>query len=154
LLLRRQRPHLDRPTIRRRTSRRPFERGIERWQLQQDEAGELLLRVRVGTVLNVLPAVPMAHGRRGFRRVQRVARDVHASVHERLVIRPPGTEILLVLHLLALGEGFLILVDEQGVLHGSFPREVYTIDERRAPEPTSAGEKARPSLSPPAPSSP
>src|SRR5262249_11781994 len=103
-----------------RAARRPFQGCIERRQLEQYEAAQLLLGGGIRAVLHKGLAVAPPHGRTGFRRVQRFDTGVDTGFDKRLVVSAPGAKMSSIVTgrfpARKVGGRF---IDEQRVLHRS-----------------------------------
>src|SRR5207248_4547677 len=103
---------LDRAERGGRATRRPFERGVERRQLHDDEARKLFLRVGVGTVLDLTAAALRADRRSGLRKMKRIAADVAARGDHRPVVGAPGADVGIVVTVFPAREVFQRFVDQ------------------------------------------
>src|SRR5262249_24536384 len=101
LELRRYWPNLHRAKRGRRRARRPPKGYVKRRELQDNEAAQLLFRVGVRAILHAPLSFPYPHGSSCCRHLQWFAADVNASLKQRLVVGPPGTNVGIVLVVVA-----------------------------------------------------
>src|SRR5262249_9550820 len=116
-------PHLDASTRRGGAFRRPLERLVEIWHVNDVEAAYLLLDLGKGAVLDQpLAVAPPYRGRRGGG-LKTGAPDHDARLHKRLRVGAIGAPVgVLADRVRARAEIRLALVDQDRVFHGLFLR--------------------------------
>ena len=113
-------PHFHRAGGCGRAARRPLERVIQPWNVDDEVAAQQLFRVGERPVLHLTLAVTLAQRGGSVGQLQAVPVDGHASLVQRADLGHPGTHIGLRLDGLA-GRGLVVgrVIKREHELHGS-----------------------------------
>src|SRR5438093_1004853 len=118
---RRERPDFNCAKRCSRTSRSPFEGGVNGRYFQDNESSQLLLGIRVWAILHAALSFSKTHCCCCFGHLKCVGTDVDVGLDERLIVSPPGAQMSVVILVFPHGKLFRRMIDQQSKLHQFSP---------------------------------